>query len=105
MFTHLQVILSTSFAEAMQFKDVKYVINAGVSVTEFHDAKLCTVSRLVSLMTRESVKRVSQACQEGTVVHLFPSWKLEELPGESLTLRNLDELVLQCKVCEIVLRC
>jgi len=100
-----KVVLSTNIAEAsVTIDDVVYVIDSGVrkerqynpatSVSSL-DAKM--VSKANAIQRRGRAGRV----QEGLVVHLFPSYKMnafEEFPLPQMLTSSMDEVVLQSKV-------
>eukprot|EP00927_Polykrikos_kofoidii_P061750 TRINITY_DN56585_c0_g1_i1.p1 TRINITY_DN56585_c0_g1~~TRINITY_DN56585_c0_g1_i1.p1 ORF type:complete len:1077 (-),score=278.09 TRINITY_DN56585_c0_g1_i1:146-3376(-) len=100
-----KVVLSTNIAEAsVTIDDVVYVIDTGVRKERNYDP--CTgVSSLDTKMVTKAnaIQRRGRAgrCQEGLVVHLFPSYKFttfDQFPLPQMLTSSMDEVVLQSKV-------
>lgn len=100
-----KVVLSTNIAEAsVTIDDIVYVIDTGVRKERSYDP-LTGVSSLDTKMVTKAnaIQRRGRAgrCQEGLVVHLFPSYKFptfDQFPMPQMLTSSMEEVVLQSKV-------
>eukprot|EP00913_Durusdinium_trenchii_P016785 g15775.t1 len=100
-----KVVLSTNIAEAsVTIDDVVYVIDTGVRKERSYDAGTGISSLDAKMVTKaNAIQRRGRAgrCQEGLVVHLFPSFKFkdfEQFPIPQMLSSSMEEVVLQSKV-------
>eukprot|EP00931_Biecheleriopsis_adriatica_P075835 TRINITY_DN49613_c0_g1_i1.p1 TRINITY_DN49613_c0_g1~~TRINITY_DN49613_c0_g1_i1.p1 ORF type:complete len:1078 (+),score=294.15 TRINITY_DN49613_c0_g1_i1:93-3326(+) len=100
-----KVVLSTNIAEAsVTIDDVVYVIDTGVRKERTFDANTGISSLDAKMVTKaNAVQRRGRAgrCQEGMVIHLFPSYKFEgfdQFPIPQMLSSSMEEVVLQSKV-------
>lgn len=100
-----KVVLSTNIAEAsVTIDDVVYVIDTGVRKERSYDAGTGISSLDAKMVTKaNAIQRRGRAgrCQEGLVVHLFPSFKFkdfEHFPIPQMLSSSMEEVVLQSKV-------
>jgi len=100
-----KVVLSTNIAEAsVTIDDVVYVIDTGVRKERSYDAGTGVSSLDTKMVTKaNAIQRRGRAgrCQEGMVVHLFPSYKFEkfdQFPLPQMLTSSMEEVVLQSKV-------
>lgn len=100
-----KVVLSTNIAEAsVTIDDVVYVIDTGVRKERSYDPNTGISSLDTKMVSRaNAIQRRGRAgrCQEGIVVHLFPSYKFpnfEESPQPQMLTSSMEEVVLQSKV-------
>jgi len=100
-----KVVLSTNIAEAsVTIDDIVYVIDSGVRKERSYDATSGVSALDTKMVTKANAKqRRGRAgrCQEGLVVHLFPSYKLktfDEYPTPQMLTSSMEEVVLQAKV-------
>mmetsp|Transcript_19784 Transcript_19784/g.42928 ORF Transcript_19784/g.42928 Transcript_19784/m.42928 type:complete len:1083 (-) Transcript_19784:257-3505(-) len=100
-----KIVLSTNIAEAsVTIDDIVYVIDTGVRKERSYDASTGVSSLDTKMVTKANAKqRRGRAgrCQEGLVVHLFPSYKVqtfEEFPTPQMLTSSMEEVVLQAKV-------
>lgn len=100
-----KVVLSTNIAEAsVTIDDIVYVIDCGVRKERSYDSATGVSSLDTKMVTKANAKqRRGRAgrCQEGLVVHMFPSYKLktfEEYPTPQMLTSSMEEVVLQAKV-------
>ncbi|CAK9098004.1 ATP-dependent RNA helicase DHX30 (DEAH box protein 30) [Durusdinium trenchii] len=99
-----KVVLSTNIAEAsVTIDDVVYVIDTGVRKERSYDAGTGISSLDAKMVTKaNAIQRRGRAgrCQEGLVVHLFPSFKFkdfEQFPIPQMLSSSMEEVVLQSK--------
>eukprot|EP00930_Biecheleria_cincta_P040679 TRINITY_DN27868_c0_g1_i1.p1 TRINITY_DN27868_c0_g1~~TRINITY_DN27868_c0_g1_i1.p1 ORF type:complete len:986 (+),score=128.47 TRINITY_DN27868_c0_g1_i1:179-3136(+) len=100
-----KVVLSTNIAEAsVTIDDVVYVIDSGVRKERCYDPDLGVSVLETTMVTKaNAVQRRGRAgrCQEGLVVHLFPSYEFEsfsDFPLPQMLSSSMEEVVLQSKV-------
>lgn len=100
-----KVVLSTNIAEAsVTINDIVYVIDTGVRKERSFDPNTAISSLDTKMVTRaNAIQRRGRAgrCQEGMVIHLFPSYKFptfEEFPMPQMLTSSMEEVVLQSKV-------
>jgi ATP-dependent RNA helicase DHX36 len=100
-----KVVLSTNIAEAsVTINDIVYVIDAGVRKERSFDPNTAVSSLDTKMVTRaNAIQRRGRAgrCQEGMVIHLFPSYKFQtfdEFPMPQMLTSSMEEVVLQSKV-------
>lgn len=100
-----KVVLSTNIAEAsVTIDDIVYVIDSGIRKERSFDPINGSSSLDTTMVTRaNAVQRRGRAgrCQEGVVVHLFPSYKFStfgESPVPQMLSASMEEVVLQSKV-------
>jgi len=100
-----KVVLSTNIAEAsVTIDDIVYVIDTGVRKERSYDPGLGISSLDTRMVTKaNAIQRRGRAgrCQEGMVVHLFPSYKfegLDQFPIPQMLTSSMEEVVLQSKV-------
>jgi ATP-dependent RNA helicase DHX36 len=100
-----KIVLSTNIAEAsVTIDDVVYVIDTGVRKERTFDPSTSTSSLDTKMVTRaNAIQRRGRAgrCQEGMVVHCFPSYKFttfEDFPLPQMLTSSMEEVVLQSKV-------
>jgi len=100
-----KVVLSTNIAEAsVTINDIVYVIDAGVRKERSFDPNTAISSLDTKMVTRaNAIQRRGRAgrCQEGMVIHLFPSYKFQtfdEFPTPQMLTSSMEEVVLQSKV-------
>lgn len=100
-----KVVLSTNIAEAsVTIDDVVYVIDCGVRKERSFDAGVGISSLDTKMVTKaNAIQRRGRAgrCQEGLVVHLFPSYKFDsfdQFPIPQMLSSSMEEVVLQSKV-------
>jgi len=100
-----KVVLSTNIAEAsVTIDDIVYVIDTGVRKERNYDAEYGVSSLDTKMVTKANAKqRRGRAgrCQEGLVVHLFPSYKhdkFDDFPTPQMLTSSMEEVVLQAKV-------
>ncbi|CAJ1424341.1 unnamed protein product, partial [Effrenium voratum] len=100
-----KVVLSTNIAEAsVTIDDVVYVIDTGVRKERSYDAGTGVSALDAKMVTKaNAIQRRGRAgrCQEGLVVHLFPSFKFkdfEQFPIPQMLSSSMEEVVLQSKV-------
>jgi len=100
-----KIVLSTNIAEAsVTIDDIVYVIDTGVRKERGYDASTGISSLDTKMVTRaNAIQRRGRAgrCQEGMVVHLFPSYKfskLDDFPLPQMLTSSMEEVILQSKV-------
>lgn len=100
-----KIVLSTNIAEAsVTIDDIVYVIDTGVRKERSYDSVTKVSKLLTKMVTRANAKqRRGRAgrCQEGLVVHLFPSYEhdtFDAFPIPQMLTSSMEEVVLQSKV-------
>jgi len=100
-----KIVLSTNIAEAsVTIDDIVYVIDTGVRKERNYDSTTGISSLDSKMVTRANAKqRRGRAgrCQEGLVVHLFPSYvhdTFDDFPTPQMLTSSMEEVVLQAKV-------
>jgi len=100
-----KVVLSTNIAEAsVTINDIVYVIDTGVRKERTYDPVTGVSSLDTKMVTQaNAIQRRGRAgrCQEGLVVHLFPSYKFknfDDFPLPQMLTSSMEEVVLQSKV-------
>merc|ERR1719183_1781063 len=100
-----KIVLSTNIAEAsVTIDDVVYVIDTGVRKERTFDPVTGVSSLDTKMVTKaNAIQRRGRAgrCQEGLVVHLYPSYKFpafDEFPIPQMLSSSMEEVVLQSKV-------
>ncbi|CAE7879767.1 HVT1, partial [Symbiodinium microadriaticum] len=99
-----KIVLSTNIAEAsVTIDDVVYVIDTGVRKERTYDAGTGISALDAKMVTKaNAIQRRGRAgrCQEGLVVHLFPSYKFgefDQFPLPQMLSSSMEEVVLQSK--------
>mmetsp|Transcript_63576 Transcript_63576/g.204842 ORF Transcript_63576/g.204842 Transcript_63576/m.204842 type:complete len:1089 (+) Transcript_63576:104-3370(+) len=100
-----KIVLSTNIAEAsVTIDDIVYVIDTGVRKERTYDPAVGISSLDTKMVTKaNAIQRRGRAgrCQEGLVVHLFPSYKFEsfeQFPTPQMLTSSMEEVLLQSKV-------
>mmetsp|Transcript_28676 Transcript_28676/g.66514 ORF Transcript_28676/g.66514 Transcript_28676/m.66514 type:complete len:1037 (+) Transcript_28676:142-3252(+) len=100
-----KIVLSTNIAEAsVTIDDIVYVIDSGVRKERAYDPALGQSSLDTKMVTKaNAIQRRGRAgrCQEGMVIHLFPSYAFQtfdEFPLPQMLTSSMEEVVLQSKV-------
>merc|ERR1719240_2279945 len=100
-----KIVLSTNIAEAsVTIDDIVYVIDTGVRKERNYDPSTGISALDTKMVTKaNAIQRRGRAgrCQEGMVVHLFPSFRFEgfdQFPIPQMLTSSMEEVVLQSKV-------